>query len=303
MRIVSLLPSATEIVFALGRDEDLVGVTFECDHPAAARSKVVVSNTALPDGLTPAEIDREVSEHVDAHDSIYTLDADALRTLDPELILTQDLCSVCAVDVAEVSDALEHLGCHAEVVTLDPKRLEEVLASIELVGDVTGARDTAHAVVAGLRERIERVRTAVAGQPRPRTFVLEWTDPPYNAGHWVPDLVTAAGGDPVLARAGEYSIPVSWPDIVAAAPEVVVVAPCGYLLPGSRDLVRQDATLREQLRRTPAADQVWAVDASSYFVRPGPRLVDGIEILAGILHPHVWAAPSVAAAAREPLAG
>jgi len=298
MRIVSLLPSATEIVCVLGLDDDLVGVTFECDFPEAARTKTVVSNTSLPPGLTPAEIDRVVSERVDAHDSIYTLDEGALRELDPDLILTQDLCAVCAVDVSEVADALDHLGCGAAVLTLDPKRLDEVLASIETVGDAAGVGAEAARVVAGLRDRLATVRAAVAGRPRPRTFVLEWTDPPYNGGHWIPDLVEAAGGDPVLTRAGEYSVAVSWDEITAAAPDVVIVAPCGYTLPGSLDLARHDERLRAELAGTPAAHQVWAVDASAYFVRPGPRLVDGIEILAGILHPDAWPPPSPDAAAR-----
>jgi len=303
MRIVSLLPSATEIVCALGLDDDLVGVTFECDFPDAARSKAVVSNTSLPSGLTPAEIDQVVSERVDAHESIYTLDENALRGLDPDLILTQDLCAVCAVDVSEVSDALDHLGCHAEVLTLDPKRLDEVLASIETVGGAAGATGEADQVVAGLRDRIAAVEAAVSGRPRPRTFVLEWTDPPYNAGHWIPDMVQAAGGEPVLTRAGEYSVPVSWADVVGASPDTVIVAPCGYTLPATLDLARGDERLRGELARTPAADHVWAVDASAYLVRPGPRLVDGVEILAGILHPDAWPAPPAAAASRVSLTG
>jgi iron complex transport system substrate-binding protein len=303
MRIVSLLPSATEIVCALGLDDDLVGVTFECDFPDAARSKAVVSNTSLPSGLTPAEIDQVVSERVDAHESIYTLDENALRGLDPDLILTQDLCAVCAVDVSEVSDALDHLGCRAEVLTLDPKRLDEVLASIETVGGAADATGEADQVVAGLRDRLAAVEAAVAGRPRPRTFVLEWTDPPYNAGHWIPDMVQAAGGEPVLTRAGEYSVPVSWADVVGASPETVIVAPCGYTLAGSLDLAVGDERLRRELARTPAADRVWAVDASAYFVRPGPRLVDGVEILAGILHPDAWPAPPAAAASRVSLTG
>ncbi len=301
MRIVSLLPSATEIVCALGLDDDLVGVTFECDFPAAARAKTVVSNTSLPEGLTPAEIDEVVGERVDAHESIYTLDEDALRGLDPDLILTQDLCAVCAVDVSEVSDALDHLGCRAEVLTLDPKRLDEVLASIATVGDAADAPGEASRVVAALRDRLAAVQSAVANQPRPRTFVLEWTDPPYNAGHWIPDMIQAAGGEPVLTRAGEYSVPVEWSELADAAPEVVVVAPCGYSLAGSLDLATTDARLRAELAATPAADRVWAVDASAYFVRPGPRLVDGVEILAGILHPGAWPAPPDDAARRVDL--
>ena len=302
MRIVSLLPSATEIVYALDLEPSLVGVTFECDYPDAARTKPIVSDTSLPPGLTPAEIDRAVNERSDAHTSIYTLDEDALQHLDPNLVITQDLCAVCAIDVAEVSDALKHLGCRAEVLTLDPKRLEDVLTSIETVGDATDRAARARRLVAELRDRLARVAEAVADQPRPRTFVLEWTDPPYNAGHWIPDMVTAAGGEPVLTRPGEYSIPLTWPDIVGAAPEIVVIAPCGYKLDGSRGLAADDASLRQHLASTPAAGHgVWAVDASSYFVRPGPRLVDGVEILAGILHPDSWPPPPADGAERVDL--
>jgi iron complex transport system substrate-binding protein len=200
---------------------------------------------------------------------------------------------VCAVDVADVDTALEHLGCRAEVLTLDPKRLDEVLASIELVGARAGRTAEAARVVAGLRERLARVAAAVASRPRPRTFVLEWTDPPYNAGHWIPDMVAAAGGEPVLARPGEYSVPLDWATVVGAEPEVVVLAPCGYSLDGTRDLAVHDERLRAELAQTPAGSgQVWAVDASSYSVRPGPRLVDGVEVLAGILHPEAWDAPA-----------
>jgi iron complex transport system substrate-binding protein len=298
LRIVSLLPSATEIVCALGLEDELVGVTFECDYPASVRAKQVVSDTSLPPDLTPAEIDRVVGERAEAHESIYALDEGALRSLDPGLVITQDLCAVCAVDVADVDAALDHLGCGAEVLTLDPRRLDEVLASIERVGERTGRLDEAADVVARLRDRLARVARAVAARPRPRTLVLEWTDPPYDAGHWIPDLVAAAGGEAVLARPGEYSVPLDWPTVVAAEPEVVVVAPCGYSLAGTRALAAADEPLREALARTPAGSgRVWAVDASSYVVRPGPRLVDGVELLAGILHPEAWDPPSADRAA------
>jgi iron complex transport system substrate-binding protein len=298
MRIASLLPSATEIVYELGLEDDLVGVTFECDYPEAARAKPVVSDTTLPAGLSPNEIDRIVNERAEAHASLYTLDEDALRRLDPELVLTQDLCAVCAIDVSEVSDALRHLGCRGDVLTLDPKRLDEVLRSIERVGAATGTTSRAENVVRALDARLAAVADAVRDAPRPRTFVLEWTDPPFNAGHWIPDMVVAAGGEPILSHPGEYSTPLTWAEIVAAQPEIVVVAPCGYQLDGTAELIRDDAELRGQLARSTAAGQVWAVDASSYFVRPGPRLVDGVEILAGILHPDAGAAPGDDAARR-----
>jgi iron complex transport system substrate-binding protein len=300
-RIVSLLPSATEIVYALGLGDALVGVTFECDFPPAARTKPVVSDTSLPTGLSPADIDRVVTERTDAHESIYTLDEGALRALDPDLVLTQDLCAVCAVDVSEVADALDHLGCEARVLTLDPQTLDDVLLDIQTVADVTGCHARGRECVASLRDRLGRVAAAVDGRPRPRVFVLEWTDPPFNAGHWLPDMVTAAGGEPVLARSGAYSEAVTWAAIVGAAPDVVVVAPCGYDLTGTLELV-ESPDLRAELAATPAgtAGRVWAVDASAYFVRPGPRLVDGVEILAGILHPDAWAPPAGDVAARLP---
>jgi iron complex transport system substrate-binding protein len=298
MRIASLLPSATEIVYALGLEDDLVSVTFECDYPAAARAKPVVSDTSLPSGLSPAEIDRIVNERADAHESLYTLDEDALRLLDPELVLTQDLCAVCAIDVSEVSDALRHLGCRGDVLTLDPKRLDDVLDSIEQVGAATGTTPRAQQVATELRDRLAAVADAVRGPSRPRTFVLEWTDPPFNAGHWIPDMVVAAGGEPILASPGEYSQPLTWSEVVEARPDVVVVAPCGYQLDGTTELIRDDHELRGQLARSSAADRVWAVDASWYFVRPGPRLVDGVEILAGILHPDAWPSPDQLAATR-----
>lgn len=297
MRIVSLLPSATEIVCALGLEDDLVGVTFECDHPPVARTKRVVSDTTLPRALAPGEIDRVVSTQADAHRSLYTLAEDALRELDPELVITQDLCAVCAVDVADVSDALAHLGCTSRVVTLDPKRLDDVIASVVTVGTAAGTRYAARDVVARLRARLARVAAAVSSARRRRVFVLEWTEPPYNAGHWIPDMVTAAGGEAVRARPGEYSVPTAWHDIRDARAEVVVVAPCGYDLPGATALVTSDAGLRARLADVCGPDgEVWAVDASAYFVRPGPRVVDGVEILAGMLHPARVAPPSPAVA-------
>ncbi len=281
MRIVSLIPSATEILFAVGAGDEVVGVTFECDHPPEARSRRVVSNTALPEGLTPAQIDAEVSARVAAGEDIYRLDAGALAELDPEVIVTQDLCAVCAVSVAGVDEALDHLGCHAEVITLDPMTLEEVLGSILRVGEVTGRTEAARQLVGELRARLAAVATAVAGRPRPRIAVLEWTDPPYSSGHWVPDMVAAAGATSVLGAAGERSRRIGWGEVAAGRPDLVVVAPCGYRLDPA-------ALLAEKIVAAgvlPPGVPVWAVDADAVFVRPGPRLVDGVEALAAIAHP------------------
>jgi iron complex transport system substrate-binding protein len=280
VRVVSLLPSATELVFALGRGDDLVGVTVECDHPPEARTRRVVSTTTLPEDLTPAEIDAEVSSRVAAGEDLYRLDAGALADVAPEVILTQDLCAVCAVDVDRIDDALHHLGCSARVVTLDPHRLEEVWASFHDAGDALGARPEADVLVHGIRARLGRVATAVEGAPRRRTVVLEWTDPAFTAGHWVPDLVAAAGGEAVLADPGADSRRVPWDDVRAADAEVVVVSPCGYGLDAAAELTRPLLD-----GRLPVGAEVWAIDADGLVVRPGPRLVDGVEAIASVLHP------------------
>ena len=283
LRIVSLLPSTTEILFAIGAGDQVVGVTFECDHPEEARTRTIVSNTALPHGLTPAEIDEVVRARMAAGEELYRLDAGALHTLDPDVVVTQDLCAVCAVDVSTVDDALEHLGCHAEVVTIDPNTMPEVLDSIERLGELTGTSAQARALVIDLRARLARVAATVEGRPRPRVVILEWTDPPFNAGHWVPDMVDAAGGQPVLGVSGRRSEQIGWDQVAASEPDVIVVSPCGFRLEGCIAMARD--LLRSNMLTTDAP--VWAVDADAAFVRPGPRLVDGVEALAAILHPDV----------------
>jgi iron complex transport system substrate-binding protein len=278
VRIVSLLPSATEIVYALGLEDDLVGVTFECDEPAAARrdKKVVVGGRDTSQ-LTPAEIDEYVRSRMAAGEDLYTLRAGALSALNPELILTQDLCRVCAIPSGDVQDALDHLGCRADVLALDPHTLAEVLDTLLLVGERTGTAVRSRLVVEDLQCRLAAVQRFVTDRPRPRVAVVEWVDPPFTAGHWVPDLVRAAGGEPVAATSGGRSVKTTWAAITAAQPDVVVVAPCGYHLDGA-------ATQAESvLDRLPAVP-VWAIDADGIVVRPGPRLVDGVEALAGALH-------------------
>jgi len=285
MRLVSLLPSATEIVYALGLGEDLVGVTFECDEPAAARrEKTVVVGGRDTRGMTPGEIDGYVRGQLAAGGDLYTLHAEALARLEPDLILTQDLCRVCALPSGHVEDALDYLGCRADVLSLDPHSLDEVLDSILAVGQATGVPDRAARLVAGLRARLARTAARVAGRHRPRVAVVEWVDPPFTAGHWVPDLVSAAGGQPVAARPGAPSVQATWPEIAAAAPEFVVVAPCGYHLPGAIEQARAAA-------RALPGPAVWAIDADGIVVRPGPRLVDGVEAIASILHPADPAVP------------
>jgi iron complex transport system substrate-binding protein len=281
VRIVSLLPSATEILFAVGAGADVVGVTFECDFPLEARQRRIVSNTTLPEGLTPAQIDAAVRARLAAGEDLYTLDEGALRAIDPDLVVTQDLCAVCAVDISEVDEALEHLGCRADVLTLDPMTLTEVIASIETVGRATAKEEQASALAASLRRRLDQIARTVASRPRPRMVMLEWTDPAFSAGHWVPDMVTAAGGEAVLGVSGARSEQIAWAAVAAAEPDVIVVAPCGYRLEGATQLARQLLATGH----LPAGVPVWAVDADAAFVRPGPRLVDGVEALAHIAHP------------------
>jgi len=282
---VSLLPSATEIVYALGLGDQLVGVTFECDEPASARQdKTVVIGGRDTRGMTPAAIDAYVRGQVAAGEDLYTLHAGALAALDPELILTQDLCRVCALPAGHVTDALDYLGCRAEVVSLDPHSLDEVLATIVTVGQRAGAPREAERLVAGLRRRLADVAGRVADRPRPAVAMIEWVDPPFTAGHWVPDLVSAAGGRPVAAHPGGRSVTASWEEIAAAQPDLAVVAPCGFHLD---DASAQAGQVAARLPGIP----VWAIDADGLVVRPGPRLVDGVEALAAIVHPEVAAVP------------
>jgi len=285
VRLVSLLPSATEIVYALDLGEQLVGVTFECDEPAAARSdKTVVLGGRDTRGMTPGEIDSYVREQLAAGADLYTLHEHALAALKPDLILTQDLCRVCALPSGQVEDALDYLGCRAEVLSLDPHSLAEVLDSIQAVGARASVADRAARLVSELQARLALVAASVAGRPRPRVVVVEWVDPPYTAGHWIPDLVSAAGGQPVAARPGEASVPTTWPAIAAAAPDYVIVAPCGYHLPGA---VEQARSVGRHFPGVP----VWAIDADGIVVRPGPRLIDGVEAIAAILHPDAVPSP------------
>jgi iron complex transport system substrate-binding protein len=288
VKIVSLLPSTTEILFALGAGDEVVGVTFECDFPAEARNRRVVCSTALRSGLTPEEIDQEVRAKIAAGDELYRLDEGALRVLAPDLVVTQNLCAVCAVDLTTVDAALGYLGCDGHVLTIDPSTLEEVMTSISVIGAATGRQQQAAAVIAELRRRLDCVASAVAERTRPRVAVMEWTDPPFSAGHWVPDMVGAAGGVSVLGRSGQRSERIDWPDLAAARPDVIVVAPCGFHLSDACRL----ATDLLASGRLPPNVPVWAVDADSAFVRPGPRLVDGVEALAGICHPGVQPAVS-----------
>jgi iron complex transport system substrate-binding protein len=294
MRILSLLPSATEIVYALGLGEDIVGVTHECDWPPDARSKLRVSHSTIPTGTKPAEVDRMVTDSLDGGTPIYRLDDQAIREARPDLVITQDLCAVCAVPSGHVQEALDLLGCPAAVLSLDPSSLDEVLDSVLRVSEACGVRQRAEALVQQLRDRLAVVRERVSGRARPRVFALEWGDPPFNGGHWVPEMIDAAGGECLLGSHRTPSVRLSWDKIAAAEPDVVVFMPCGYALEAA---IREGEALlgRPELA---AVEQVFAVDASSYFARPGPRLVDGVEILATALHPDAVAPPPEGAIAR-----
>ncbi|HEY5009910.1 MAG TPA: ABC transporter substrate-binding protein, partial [Acidimicrobiales bacterium] len=279
MRIVSLLPSTTEIVCDLGLGEELLGVTAECNWPNDVKDgrEIVVRSFADAD-MTPGEIDEFVRQRVAAGLDLYELDDDALKRCDPDLILSQDLCRVCAVASGDVDAAMGRLNCHADVLQIDPQTLNEVLDSIATIAIAAGVSQRGLEFVSTLRTRLTKVTSAVRGLPRRRVFVLEWIDPPFGAGHWVPDLVVAAGGEPILARPGERSITTSWAAIGDARPDVVVVAPCGFGLAQAIEQARDVADL------LPESAEVWAIDADAVMVRPGPRLVDGVEALATMIH-------------------
>ena len=301
MRIVSLLPSATEIAFALGLGDEVEAITDGCDFPVATAGKPVVSRSRLGvgEGASAAEVDGAVRQAVKDGSPLYALDAELISEIQPDLILTQDLCRVCAVPTGDVEDALDVLGCHADVLSLDPHTLEDVLDDVVRVGEHTNHVDEARRLVHDLRTRIDAVEHVAHRLDPVATFPLEWLEPPFSGGHWVPDLVVRAGGAPVLCAPGEHSRPLRWQDVEAASPEVVVFMPCGYDLEAAAEeaggLAGEDA-----LRQTPAwkNGRVWVVDATSYFSRPGPRIVDGLELLAWILHPEDFPAPPSGRAAR-----
>lgn len=291
MKVLSLLPSATEIVYALGREDDLCAVSCDCDYPVAVGSKPVVSSKVLPidDATSQGEIDRLVREQLTSNDTIYSLDRALIQELRPDVILAQDLCRVCAVPSGDVEEALDVIGCRAEVLSLDPHSLEDVLDNIVLVGETLGVSSVAAAVVVSLRARLERVRDITGGARPRRVLALEWKNPPFSGGHWIPEMIEIAGGRELLGEPRAVSRTLEWSEVAAAAPEVIVYMPCGY---GLADAVSQAPDLFEieAFRKTPAArnGEVFAVDSSAYFSRSGPRLVDGLEVLAAIFHPDLF---------------
>jgi iron complex transport system substrate-binding protein len=293
VRTVSMLPAATEIVGALGLMDQLVAVSHECDFPAEANARPRVTHCEIyGKGLPSDEIDRWVSERLRAGDSLYALDEPLLRELAPDLILTQKLCDVCAPAYGSVAALAAALPTKPRVLNLEPKSLADILGNVRAVAAAMGHPERAEPVVAGLEGRVGEVVRAVAGGPRPTVFVMEWADPIYNAGHWTPELVRLAGGTPVLAAEGEYSVRVPWEDLRAAGPEVLVIACCGHGV----ERTRRDLPLLAALpgwgqMRAVRCGRVYVADGSAYFSRPGPRVVDTLEILASVIHPGAWPAP------------
>jgi iron complex transport system substrate-binding protein len=289
MRIASLVPSSTEMLFELGLGGDVVAVTHECDWPPPASSLPHLTSTVVPEGLSAAEIDRAVRETVAAGRPLYELDRERLEQQAPDLIVTQAVCEVCAVSYDDVVAVAATLPSHPRVLSLDPMSLGEVLSDFERLAGAAGVPDHGRRLRAEADRRIDAVRSAVSGAPRPGVAALEWLDPPFIGGHWVPEMIDLAGGRDVLGRAGQRSRTVPWEEIEAAEPDVALAMPCGYDAPRSAEEARLYADRLDSL----GADRVVAVDASAYFSRPGPRLVTGIELLAHILHPDVARAPSV----------
>jgi iron complex transport system substrate-binding protein len=278
VRIVSLLPSTTEIICDLGLASELLGVTAECNWPEHVQvGREIVVRSFADAALTPGEIDAFVRRRIAAGLDLYELDDAALRRCDPDLILSQDLCRVCAVASGDVAAATKRLDCDAQVLQIDPQTLSGVLESISTIATAANVAQRGIDFVDSLRARLTKVLDAVHELPRRRVFILEWIDPPFGAGHWVPDLVVAAGGDPVLARPGERSVATTWEAIGEARPEIVVVAPCGF------GLTQASEQARLILDLVPEDAEVWAIDADAVMVRPGPRLVDGVEALASLI--------------------
>ena len=280
MRIASLLPSATEIVCSLGLENDLVAITHECDYPESVRGKPVLTRSVLSETSSSAEVDRHIRALVHEGSSIYALDAPLLEALHPDLILTQELCEVCAVSYPIVERAARRLGSSPQLVSLEPESLEDVFENILFVGRLVGRPDAAKQVCDALRRRVAAVQQRVAGRTRRKVVCLEWIDPPFNCGHWTPELVTIAGGDERLGVARHAAHAIDWQQVIDADPEVVVVMACGFTLDRS---LRELETARG--RFDALAAQTWVVDGNAFFSRPGPRLVDSVEIMAAILHP------------------
>jgi len=287
MRIASLVPSSTELLFALGLGDAIVAVTHECDYPSGAEQLPQLTRSVVPEGLSASGIDAAVRERTQAGLALYELDEERLAALEPDLIVTQAVCEVCAVSYDDVVAAAGRLASRPRVISLDPSTLDEVLGDVPRLAEAAQAGEAAQALLEDAAARIGAVGEAVAGAPRPRVAALEWLDPIFVGGHWVPQMIDLAGGEDVLGVVGQRSRTAEWAELEAAAPDVVVSMPCGY----ATQRAREETQVHAQRLRDLGA-RVAAVDASSYFSRPGPRLVDGIELLAHLLHPDRVGPPS-----------
>jgi iron complex transport system substrate-binding protein len=283
-RIVSFLPAATEITYALGAGADLVGRSHECDYPPEVRLLPVVSKPALPlEGLSQKEIDRAVATHLATGESLYRVDEVLLDELHPDIVFTQDLCQVCAPSGNELGRALNEMSQPPQVLSLTPRNLAEISENILAIGDATGRNEAARQLVEESRDRIQRVVAAVRDGPRRCVTFLEWTEPLFCGGHWVPEMVAAAGGEDPLGQPGADSQRITWDDVAASEPEMIIVAPCGYGLKEAIEVARRLPRITDA--------EVYAVDANAYFARPGPRVAEGVELLAHLFHPDLFAWP------------
>lgn len=285
MRICSLLPSATEILFALGLGNEVVGVSHECDFPPEAKSKPVLIKSRISNTESAAAIDRQVREFLARGESLYSIDFELLQSIDPDIIVTQDLCHVCAATPDDLGAALARMDRRPQIVTLNPHSLADVCADIRTVGDATGRAAETDALTAQIQSDIANVERSVAGLERQRVLCLEWLDPPYVAGHWVPEMVERAGGTDVLGCAEKPSFRVDWEIVLAARPDVIIIMPCGYSLAKAEAEFR-NLSLPRGWRDSPAVrdGRVFVVEASGYFSRPGPRLASGVALLADAIH-------------------
>ena len=301
LRIASLLPSATEIVCALGLEENLVGVTHECDFPAGVEKKPHLTASRIShETMSSAEIDHAVRSQFDGHGSIYDLDNELLQTLKPNLIITQELCDVCAVSYKIVQKAAKIYAAEAHVVSLEPNTIDDIFENIKTVGELCGVPEKADEVVKNLQNRLDEIQRKTENvEESPRVFMLEWLEPPFAPGHWTPEQVEIAGGICLLGEKGKKSVTTTYREIIESKPEILVLIPCGYY---TEDILRQlpNTKFPAEFAEIPAFQngEIWALDASSYFSRPAPRVVDGVEILAKIFHPEIFGAPTEKEAVR-----
>lgn len=304
VKIASLLPSATEIICCLGLEQNLIGITHECDFPITVAGKTILTASRISHKtMSSSEIDHAVRSQIDGHGSIYDLNEKLLHELNPDLIITQELCDVCAVSYKTVQKAAKMYVANAKVVSLEPNSIEDIFSNIKTIGKLCYVAEKADQVVRDLRNRLKKVRTELSQiEKRPRVFMLEWLEPPFAPGHWVPEQVEAAGGECLLGIRGEKSVVTTFDRIIESNPEILVVIPCGYYI---KDIRRQIGYTRfpERLKeiRAVKTGNIWAVDATSYFSRPGPRVVVGAEILSRIVAPGLFGEPGPHEAQRIPV--